>query len=201
MTTITAPATFPFSMFDDIHVGLDENGEHVYVNLAERNMLIGGEPGAGKSSGENLIVAHGALSSDCKLILVDGKLVELGLWRACADRFIGPSITDAIAAFTEFQGIMNSRYDTLLARGRRKITRDDGEDIYLIRSTNTPSSPPSSAARPNGRSSPPSPGTWWHAAARPASSSCWPPSGPLIRSLTKYLAAYATRLRHPVVAA
>ena len=79
MTTITAPATFPFSMFDDIHVGLDENGEHVYVNLAERNMLIGGEPGAGKSSGENLIVAHGALSSDCKLILVDGKLVELGL--------------------------------------------------------------------------------------------------------------------------
>ena len=58
------PATpaFPFSMFDPIHLGIDENGEHVYVNLAERNMLLGGEPGAGKSSGINLITAHGALA-------------------------------------------------------------------------------------------------------------------------------------------
>ena len=82
----------------------------MHVNLAERNMLLGGEPGAGKSSGLNLIVAHGALSYDCKLILVDGKQVELGMWRACADEFIGPSITDAIAAFEHFQGIMNDRY-------------------------------------------------------------------------------------------
>ena len=27
---------------------------------------------------------------------------------------------------------MNTRYDTLLAGGRRKITRDDGECVYLI---------------------------------------------------------------------
>ena len=54
--------TFPFSMFDPVHLGRDEYGQHVYVNLAERNMLLGGEPGAGKSSGLNLIVAHGALS-------------------------------------------------------------------------------------------------------------------------------------------
>ena len=123
---------FPFSMFDPVHLGVDENGEHVYVNLAERNMLLGGEPGAGKSSGLNLIVAHGALSHDCKLILTDGKQVELGPWRDCADMFIGPSITDAIAAFGAFQQIMNARYDTLLAAGRRKITRESGEHVYLI---------------------------------------------------------------------
>ena len=95
--------TFPFSMFDPVHLGRDEYGQPVYVDLAERNMLLGGEPGAGKSSGLNLIVAHGALSHDCKLILVDGKQVELGLWRACADVFIGPSIKDAIEAFEAFQ--------------------------------------------------------------------------------------------------
>ena len=89
-------------------------------------------PAAGKSSGINLIVAHGALSYDCKLILVDGKQVELGPWRACADRFIGPSIKDATEAFESFQQTMNSRYDTLLATGRRKITRDSGEYVYLI---------------------------------------------------------------------
>src|ERR1700761_9277164 len=123
---------FPFSMFDPVHLGVDENGEHVYVNLAERNMLLGGEPGAGKSSGLNLIVAHGALSFDCKLILVDGKQVELGMWRESADGFIGPSIEDAIEAFKDFQGIMNDRYKKLLATGRRKITRHDGEPVYLI---------------------------------------------------------------------
>ena len=52
-------------MFDPVHLGRDEYGQHVHVNLAERNMLLGGEPGAGKSSGLNLIVAHGALS--CRL--------------------------------------------------------------------------------------------------------------------------------------
>ena len=46
--------------------------------------------------------------------------------------FIGPSLKDAIAAFTEFQQIMNSRYAKLLATGRRKITRDDGDHIYLV---------------------------------------------------------------------
>ena len=130
--TTPNPGAFPFSMFDPVHLGIDENGEHVFVDLAERNMLLGGEPGAGKSSGINLITAHGALSYDCKLILVDGKQVELGPWRHCADMFIGPSIQAAIKAFESFQQTMNARYDTLLATGRRKITRGDGEHVYLI---------------------------------------------------------------------
>ena len=123
---------FPFSIFDPVHLGLDENGEHVTVNLAERNILVGGEPGAGKSSALNLITAHGALSADCKLALIDGKQVELGPWRLSADIFVGPSITDALAAITSLQQTMNDRYDHLLATGRRKITRDDGEPVYLI---------------------------------------------------------------------
>ena len=130
--TTPSPGAFPFSMFDPVHLGIDENGEHVYVDLAERNMLLGGEPGAGKSSGINLIVAHGALSYDCKLILIDGKQVELGPWRHCADMFIGPSIKAAIEAFESFQATMNGRYDDLLATGRRKIIRDSGEHVYLI---------------------------------------------------------------------
>ena len=89
-------------------------------------------PARGKSSGLNLITAHGALSHDCKLILVDGKQVELGLWRACADMFIGPSIKDAIDAFEAFQATMNTRYEDLLAAGRRKITRESGERVYLV---------------------------------------------------------------------
>ena len=80
------------SIFDRVFLGLDEGGEPVNVVLAERNLLVGGEPGAGKSVALNLIVAHAALSLDCRLVLVDGKRVELGVWKQCADTFVGPSI-------------------------------------------------------------------------------------------------------------
>jgi DNA segregation ATPase FtsK/SpoIIIE, S-DNA-T family len=129
---MTTTPVFPLSIFDPVHLGIDEFGEQVHVDLAERNMLIGGEPGGGKSSALNLITAHGALSADCRLVLVDGNQVQLGPWRHSADIFIGPSLKDATEAFTEFQQIMNSRYQQLLASGRRKITRADGEDVYLV---------------------------------------------------------------------
>ena len=129
---MTATGVFPLSMFDPVHLGIDENGEHVHVDLAERNMLLGGEPGGGKSNALNLIVAHGALSADGRLVLVDGKQVELGQWRHCAEIFVGPSISHAIDTFQQLQDIMNGRYDTLLAEGRRKITRHTGEPVYLV---------------------------------------------------------------------
>jgi len=134
MTTLTMPAVpvFPLSMSGPVHLGLDENGDQVHVDLAERNMLLGGEPGGGKSNALNLIVAHGALSGDCRLILIDGKQVELGLWRQCADRFVGPSMTDALDCLRWLQQLMNDRYDKLLAAGLRKITPATGEPIYLV---------------------------------------------------------------------
>src|SRR5260370_6111876 len=87
--------TFPFSMFDPVHLGVDEYGEHVHVNLAERNMLIGGEPGGGKSSAENLIVAHAALSYHCPLHPLDGNQVQLRPCRRPADMVLGPSLQHA----------------------------------------------------------------------------------------------------------
>jgi S-DNA-T family DNA segregation ATPase FtsK/SpoIIIE len=125
-------AVFPLSIWQRVHLGVDENGEPVLINLGERNILLGGEPGAGKSNGVNLICAHGALSVDCRLILIDGKQVELGPWRHCAERFVGPSITDAIACGQWLQSLMNTRYDALLAQGLRKITPESAEPVYLV---------------------------------------------------------------------
>src|SRR3954471_11560310 len=112
-------------------LGLDEAGEPVNVTLAERNLLIGGEPGAGKSVALNLIVAHAALSLDCKLVLVDGKRAELGVWWRCADTCVGPSIDEAIRVLKHLQAEMDDRYERLLAPGRRKITRHDGVPVIL----------------------------------------------------------------------
>ena len=131
MTAVSIPVA-PLSIWDPIHLGTDESGQPVYVNLAERNMLIGGEPGGGKSVALQLITAHGALSPDCKLILVDGKRVELGLWRDCAEKFIGPSMDDAIEVMRWMQDLIDERTDLLLQMKKRKVTPDLGWPFYLV---------------------------------------------------------------------
>src|SRR5918994_1975926 len=54
-----------------------------------------------------LVVAHAALSLDCRLVLVDGKRVELGVWKQCADVFVGPSIDEAIRVLKQLQTEMD----------------------------------------------------------------------------------------------
>jgi len=124
-TTTTDKVTEPtvpvgaLSIYDPIHLGIDENGMPVAVTLAYRNLLAGGEPGAGKSSVLNLIVGHGALSPDCRLWLFDGKRVELGPWRDVADVFVGSDTDHAISKLRELQAEMEIRYAMLEAVGRR----------------------------------------------------------------------------------
>ena len=120
------------SIFDPVHVGIDEFGQPVLVSLIYRNMLIGGEPGAGKSALLNALVAHAALSLDCKLCLFDGKQVELGQWRECADAFVGPDIVKANRLLTRLQTMMDRRYTYLLACKRRKIAPRDAFLPYLV---------------------------------------------------------------------
>jgi len=131
MTSQTLPGR-PLSIWQPVHLGTDEMGQQVHVTLAERNMLIGGEPGGGKSVALQLVVAHGALSADSRLILVDGKRVELGLWRACAHRFIGPSIDEAIDTLRWLQDKIDERTEWLLDHKKRKITPDMGLPVYLM---------------------------------------------------------------------
>src|SRR5215472_10500090 len=132
MTTTDSIPVAPLSIWDPVHLGTDELGRRVEVTLAERNTLIGGEPGGGKSVALQLIVAHGALSPDCRLILVDGKRVELGLWKACADRFIGPSVDDAVDTLKWLQGQIDERTGWLLDHQLRKITPELGWPVYLM---------------------------------------------------------------------
>jgi DNA segregation ATPase FtsK/SpoIIIE, S-DNA-T family len=118
----------PLSIFDSVQVGIDEFGLPVRVPLIWRNMLIGGEPGSGKSALLNLLVAFAALCLNCKLVLFDGKQVELGQWRHCADAFVGPNIEQAIKLLKRLQVMMDRRYEYLLSCERRKI---DVIDVFL----------------------------------------------------------------------
>ncbi|QYN36257.1 cell division protein FtsK [Pseudonocardia sp. DSM 110487] len=121
----------PRSIYDPIYFGIDENGLPVEVTLMYRNLLDGGEPGSGKSSLLNTIIAHVALCSDARLWLFDGKTVELGLWEEIADVFVGNSMTDALTRLRELQAEMDMRYRQLNAVKRRKIARADGLDVIV----------------------------------------------------------------------
>ncbi|WP_130509565.1 FtsK/SpoIIIE domain-containing protein [Krasilnikovia cinnamomea] len=133
-STGTAPVEVgpALSIFDPVHVGIDEFGQPKRVPLIYRNMLIGGEPGSGKSGLLNAVVAHAALSLDCRLCLLDGKRVELGQWRRCADAFVGPDIAAALALLKRLQMMMDRRYDYLEDCDRRKITPQDVFTAYLV---------------------------------------------------------------------
>jgi S-DNA-T family DNA segregation ATPase FtsK/SpoIIIE len=120
------------SMFDPVYLGIDEAGEAVYLPLIYNNLLVGGVPGSGKSVTLSLIVAHAALSTDTRLCLIDGKQVELGLWKEAADVFVGPDIDHAIATLRRLQTVMDNRYAYLMAQHRRKIERGDSMNAILL---------------------------------------------------------------------
>jgi S-DNA-T family DNA segregation ATPase FtsK/SpoIIIE len=130
---MTTPKTYAVvSIFDPVYAGIDEFGHPVSIPMMGRNILIGGEPNAGKSALVNNVVAHAALSVDCRLVLIDGKQVELGQWELCADVFVGPDVARAITTLRRLQQVMDNRYTFLRGRGRRKIARGDEVAPILV---------------------------------------------------------------------
>jgi len=120
------------SLWDPVPVGVDEAGETVRVRLAERNLLMGGEPGAGKSVALSMFAATAALDPECRLWLFDGKLVELAAWRDLAVRNVGPDVAHANEVLRELRAEMDRRYDLLLASHRRKVIQGDGLPLEIV---------------------------------------------------------------------
>jgi DNA segregation ATPase FtsK/SpoIIIE, S-DNA-T family len=112
-------------------VGVDEDGNQVTVTLPERNLLDGGEPGAGKSTIVQLLIAFAALDLSVKLTLFDPKLVELAVWQGCG-RLVGPSVEQAIEVLKQLIAELDDRYLTLLANRARKVTEGDGLPLHLL---------------------------------------------------------------------
>jgi S-DNA-T family DNA segregation ATPase FtsK/SpoIIIE len=119
-------------MFDPIYVGIDEFGHPVRIRIIYRNLLAAGEPGGGKSGLLNTLTAHAALSAQARLVLFDGKQVELGMWDDIADEFVGPDLNHAIITLLRLQRVMDNRYAWLRAHRRRKI--EPGDSLSVITS-------------------------------------------------------------------
>jgi DNA translocase FtsK/SpoIIIE-like protein len=120
------------SLWQPISVGTDEDGTEVRVTLPERNLLLGGEPGAGKSNVLQLLVAVGALDLSVRLTLFDPKLVELAVWQGAASRIVGPNVEEAIDVLKALIAELDDRYLTLLANRARKVSEGDGLPLHLV---------------------------------------------------------------------
>jgi hypothetical protein len=120
------------SLWEPIPVGVDEEGQRVAIELVERNVLIGGEPGAGKSVALSTLIAAAALDPGARIWLLDGKLVELAAWAPVAQRAVGPDGDEALELLREVRVEMEARYRELLAHGLRKIRREDGLPLHLV---------------------------------------------------------------------
>jgi hypothetical protein len=120
------------SLWDPVAIGIGEDGQTVRIGLVEHNLLIGGEPGSGKSVALSSIVGAAALDPCASLVLLDGKEVELSAWRDVADRFVGSSQIEAIEALEGLARLMNERYQQLAKSRQRKIRRNDVDGLVMV---------------------------------------------------------------------
>lgn len=117
------------SMFDPIHVGINEFGLPHHIRIIYKNILAAGEPGGGKSGLLNILAAHVALSVLSRMVLFDASQVELGMYDDVADEFVGPDMDKAIITLLRLQKVMDNRNAWLLAHRRRKIEPGDGLSV------------------------------------------------------------------------
>jgi hypothetical protein len=115
-----------------VPVGINEDGAPVLLTLAEHNVLLGGETGAGKSGALAVLTATAALDPSTVLWLLDAKLVELAAWQGCARRFVGPDLEEAISVLEELRDDMTARYELLVAMKKRKLDRTDGYPMHVV---------------------------------------------------------------------
>lgn len=121
------------SVWDPIPVGLDQRGRTVHTNLIGKNMLIGGEPEAGKSAAQSQITATFALDPAADLYLFDLKGgVEQAAWEPCAAAPMATTPADALELALHIRDLIDMRARLLRAESqdtgvtKRKFSRDDG---------------------------------------------------------------------------
>ena len=119
-------------LWQPIPFGVAEDGPTVSLQLVEHNLLLGGEPGAGKSVALSSIVAAAALDPTVSLSLFDAKLVELAPWRHAADHFVGTDVDQAIEVLEQLRAAMEVRYELLLESGARKVSKDSDFGLHIV---------------------------------------------------------------------
>ncbi|MCD0449650.1 hypothetical protein LO762_10680 [Actinocorallia sp. API 0066] len=117
-------------LWEGVPVGLSEDGEPVTARLPGFNLLLGGEPGAGKSAALSTVLAGAALDPWTKVVGLDAKRLELAFWRPCMAEVVYADIGEACELLEWLIGEMDQRYRALESAGLRKVP--DGAGLLLL---------------------------------------------------------------------
>src|SRR5690606_15781459 len=116
-----------------IYAGRDARGRDAAFAIPERSLLVGGEPGAGKSVASNNLLCAVALDPRVPMWLIDGKGgADLLDYEPIAHRFLGdPDPETALEMLTDLRDEMSDRYRKLRSVGARKLTGDLADELGI----------------------------------------------------------------------
>jgi S-DNA-T family DNA segregation ATPase FtsK/SpoIIIE len=116
---------------EKVLVGYDIRARPIGFSLLERSLLIGGEPGAGKSVGSNNVLCSVALDPRMPMWLIDGKGgADLSDYEDIAARFLAePDPKALLGIIGDAQDDMSDRYRALKGAGEKKLTGDLAEEL------------------------------------------------------------------------
>ena len=114
------------SCFEPISIGVDKRGKPVTVTLhGGSGVLIGSQPGFGKSALMNLLVASILTDKRARASFIDCKGLDFPRWRAVAERFYAGSPSnhpeEVLAILEAFRADMQAKFDSLPEQRVTKI--------------------------------------------------------------------------------
>lgn len=124
--------TEPFDVYTErVLVGYDIRARPIGFSLLERSLLIGGEPGSGKSVGSNNVLCSVSLDPRMPMWLVDGKGgADLSDYEDIAARFLAePDPHGLLAIVSDAQDDMSDRYAALKRLGEKKLTGEIADEL------------------------------------------------------------------------
>jgi hypothetical protein len=119
-------------LWQGLPLGVDEQGRNVQLDLAGRNLIVGGVSGSGKTNALALVVGAAALDPNVSMWLLDGERRELARWRHSATRYIRSDVTKATEALDKLRALVTDRHETLKSQKLAKVTPDMGIDLIVV---------------------------------------------------------------------
>ena len=112
------PVGIPLNPLRAIPLGLNDEGDVVAVRLFGKHVLVGGNPGSGKSVALRVFLAGLAASRDVSIVGIDPKHTELVMWKSrLSNLIVGNGVDDVVALLEEMLGEIQKRAKHLAATG------------------------------------------------------------------------------------
>ena len=132
VSDVLKPGAAGLDLWDGIFAGVNEDGEPVNLVLPQRNLLIGGLPGGGKSCFLQEICGAAALDPNVRLSVIDPSGgVELGRWSGVAAR-VAENADEAVDLLKLDNAEMELALEELRDGGRRNVMPGDVQHLMVV---------------------------------------------------------------------